>query len=217
MIRARWEQGRLEWRQNRRLRLGALVVGVILGLQLVLALSDRQQVLAEQHRERAKLLARLDEASRESGWPQRAAEAEAALAAVRGTVPEASSAGLAQAELQAWLSGQATSAGLEEPRVRAEATVEVPGHPGLWQVIARLDAVVPPGRLPGFLQALSVVGLPWIQAERLELVAGAQTTLGLIVRGYYRKPAGADPDVNPGADSGAKTGADVQAAVPEVS
>lgn len=192
MIRERWEQGRREWRQSRRLRMGVLVVGVILGLQLVLMLSDRQQVLAEQHRAQAALLARLVEASRESAWPARASQAEAALVAVLGTVPAARSAGLAQAELQAWLTAQATATGLEAPRVRAEATVEVPGHPELWQVIARLDAVVPPGRLPGFLSALSQ-GLPWIQAERLDLVADKQTSLGLIVRGYYRKPAAIRP------------------------
>lgn len=201
MIRARWEQGRREWRQSRRLRLGVLVVGVILGLQLVLVLSDRQQVLAEQHRVQAALLARLVEASRESAWPRRARQAEAALAAVRATVPEARSASLAQAELQAWLSGQAATTGLQGPRVRAEATVEVPGHPELWQVIARLDAVVPPGQLPGFLRALSV-GLPWVQAERLELVAGREMQLGLIVRGYYRKPAPRKPAVRaPGAQA----------------
>lgn len=192
MIRAQWEQGRREWRQHRRLRLGVLVVGMILGLHLVLVLSDRQQVLAEAYRAEAALLARLDEASRESAWPRRAGQAEAALAAVRATVPEARSASLAQAELQAWLSGQAATAGLQGPRVRAEATVDVPGHPELWQVIARLDAVVPPGQLSGFLRTLSV-SLPWIQAERLELVAGRETQLGLIVRGYYRKPVTRKP------------------------
>lgn len=186
-MRVRWEQGAREWRRSRRLRLGVLVVGVILGLHLVLMLSDRQQALSEAYRGEAELLGRLDEARRESSWPQRAGQAEAALATVRGTVPESRSAGLAQAELQAWLTAQATAAGLEAPRVRAEATVDVPDHPELWQVIARLDAVVPPGRLPGFLRALSV-GLPWIQAERLDLVKGNQTQLGLIVRGYYRKP-----------------------------
>lgn len=185
---ARWEQVRQEWRQNRRFRLGLLVVLLVLGLQMVLMLSDRQQVLADDYEREAALLDRLAEASRESAWPERADQAEATLAAARDSVPQVSSAGLAQAELQAWLSGQAASGGLQDARVRAESTLDVPGQAELWQVIARLDAVVPPGRLEGFLRALST-GLPWIQAERLEVTEGRDTRLGLIVRAYYRKPA----------------------------
>lgn len=193
MMRARWEQVRQEWRQNRRLRLGGLVVAVVLGLHAVLVLSDRQQVLAETYQREAGLLARLEEASRESAWPERAGQGEAALAALRATVPEVRSSGLAQAELQAWLSGQAAAGGLMEPRVRTEATLDVPDQPELWQVIARLDAIVPAGRLEGFLRALST-GLPWIQAERLDVTEGRETRLGLIVRAYYRKPAEAEAD-----------------------
>ncbi|MBW8368709.1 MAG: hypothetical protein K0M70_12730 [Arenimonas sp.] len=204
---ARWEQVRQEWRQNRRFRLGLLVVLLVLGLQGVLMLSDRQKVLAEGYEREAALLDRLTEASRESAWPERADQAEAALAAARDTVPQVSSAGLAQAELQAWLSGQAASGGLQDPRVRVESTLDVPGQAELWQVIARLDAVVPPGRLEGFLRALST-GLPWIQAERLEVTEGRDTRLGVIVRAYYRKPAapgaaGAAPAPNAPAADGA--------------
>lgn len=188
MIRPQWEQLRQQWRQSRRLRVGALVIGMFLGIHLVLILSDRQALLAQSHDQQAALLARLDEASRESAWPERATLAQAALAATRESVPEVTSAGLAQAELQAWLTAQAAAAGLSNPQVRAEATLDVPGQAELWQVIARLDATVPAGRLDPFLRSLSA-GLPWIQAERLELTAvPAETRLGLIVRGYYRKP-----------------------------
>lgn len=195
----RGEQIRQEWRQNRRLRIGVLVVVAVIGMHLVLTLSDRQQRLADEYHQRADLLVRLQDASRESAWPERAEQAEQALAAVREGIPRVSSAGLAQAELQAWLSGQAESARLQDIRVRAETTLDVPDHPQLWQVIARLDASVPAGRLEGFLRQLSA-GLPWIQAERLELAEARNdaTRLGLIVRGYYRKPdpaaAGAGTD-----------------------
>ena len=194
MMAQRWQQVRQEWRHNRRLRLGILVVVMVLGLQAVLMLSDRQRALADDYRQEAALLDRLADASRESAWPERADQAEAALLAVRGTVPQVSSAGLAQAELQAWLTGQAASAGLQDPRVRAESTLDVPGQPELWQVIARLDAGVPAGRLEAALRSLAT-GLPWIQAERMEITEGRETRLGLIVRAYYRKPAepGADP------------------------
>ncbi|KFL37064.1 hypothetical protein N788_11095 [Arenimonas donghaensis DSM 18148 = HO3-R19] len=192
-MRARLEQMIAEWRQNRRLRLGALVVLVVLGLHFVFGLADGRDATMAQYARDADLLARLQEAGRESAWPERAVEAEAALAAVEATLPEVASAGLAQAELQAWLAGQAASAGLAEARVRAETTLDVPGHPALWQVVARLDAQVPPGRMSMLLHSLSG-GLPWIQVERVDISQGRQTQVSLVVRAYYRKAAGVDAD-----------------------
>lgn len=185
--REQFERVRQEWRQSRRLRLGALVVLLILGAHVVLTLSDRQQAMAQDYRRDAALLGRLEEASRESAWPERAEQAEAAAEAMRTSIPQAASDGLAQAELQAWLSGQAAIGQLQQARVRAEATLDVPGQPGLWQVVARLEGAVPAGGLDRFLQSLSS-GLPWIQVERLEITEGRETQLSAIVRGYYRKP-----------------------------
>lgn len=185
--REQFERVRQEWRQSRRLRLGALVVLLILGAHVVLTLSDRQQAMAQDYRRDAALLGRLEEASRESAWPERAEQAEAAAEAMRTSIPQAASDGLAQAELQAWLSGQAAIGQLQQARVRAEATLDVPGQPELWQVVARLEGAVPAGGLDRFLQSLSS-GLPWIQVERLEITEGRETQLSAIVRGYYRKP-----------------------------
>lgn len=186
MISAQWGQLRQQWQANRRLRLGVMIVILVVGLHLVMGLGDRNRELAEQYRQDAGLLARLDEASRESAWPDYAAQAEAALAVEREAIPEVTSAGLAQAELQTWLSAQASAASLAEPRVRAETTLEVPGHEDLWQVIARLDGMVPEHGLQGFVRALSQ-GLPWVQVERLEVTEGRGTRVSLIVRGYYRR------------------------------
>ncbi len=193
MMRAQFERMAAEWRQSRRLRLGTLVVMVVLGLHFVLGLADGREAKMDAYRRDADLLARLQEAGKESAWPERAAEAEAALAAVEKTLPEVASAGLAQAELQAWLAGQAASAGLAEARVRAESTLDVPGHPDLWQVVARLDAQIPQGRAPQLLRALSA-GLPWMQVERMDISQGRQTQVSLVVRAYYRKPAAGEGD-----------------------
>lgn len=190
MMRAQWSQALQQWRASRRLRVGVMAVSLIVGLHLVLGLGDRNRALADEYRQQAGLLERLDEASRESAWPEYAAQAEAALAAERDTIPQVSSAGLAQAELQTWLTAQAAAAALSEPRVRAETTLEVPGHEDLWQVIARLDGVAPEHGLQGFVRALSQ-GLPWIQVERLEVAEGRSTRVSLIVRGYYRRAEGA--------------------------
>lgn len=174
-----------EWRQNRRLRIGAMVVLLILGTQVALTLSTRRAGVAAEYARDAELLQRLAQASDEAAWPARADEAEARLAELRGTLPPARSDGLAQAELQAWLSGLASDAMLENALIRVETSLEVPDQPGIWQVIAKLDANVDPARVAAVARALAAA--PWVRTERLEIQSGRQTRLSLVVRGYYRQ------------------------------
>jgi hypothetical protein len=185
----RWQRLVREWQQSRRLRLGALAILTILGVQATLVLADRRHARAGEYQRDAALLARLDEASRESAWPQRATAAEAALADVRNSIPAARSDGLAQAEMQAWLTDLAAFAGLASPTVRVETSLAVPGQEGLWQVLARLDAVVPDGRMPVLVRTLAAA-LPWVRTERLDLQAGRDTRVSLVVRGYFRSDDG---------------------------
>ncbi|TKS52807.1 hypothetical protein E4582_11240 [Luteimonas yindakuii] len=178
-----------EWRANRRLRLAVLVIVLVAGVHLALSASDRRALKIEEYRRDAELVERLRDASAESAWPARAEEAAQRLAEVHESLPQVASTGLAQAEIQAWLAQQAQAAGLGEPRVRVETTLDVPGHPELWQVLARLDATVSPGGLGSFLHAVAG-GLPWIQVERLDISTTAEgQRLVLTARGYYRKPA----------------------------
>jgi hypothetical protein len=198
MSHPRWDRVLQEWRQSRRLRLATMVVGLVLGVHLVLLLSDHQQSVAEDYAGQADMLARLQDASREAAWPDRAAQVEQALAVERDTIPAVRSAGLAQAELQAWLTAQGATAGLQSGRATAETTLEVPGHPGLWQVIARLDAEIPPGGLEPLLVAISG-GLPWVQVQQLDVTEGSPMRLSMIVRGYYRRDdAGSSAGAAPG-------------------
>ena len=74
-MQARVREFALEWRQNRRLRLGALAIVAILGLQLVLWRADARAERVADYRRGAELLARLESASRESAWIERAAVA----------------------------------------------------------------------------------------------------------------------------------------------
>jgi hypothetical protein len=180
-----------EWQQNRRLRLGALVILVILGVHASLVLADRRHARAEEYDRDAALLARLDEASRESAWPQRATAAETALTEVRNSIPAARSDGLAQAEMQAWLTDLAAFAGLASPTVRVETSLAVPGQDGLWQVLARLDAVVPEGRMRVLVRPRAGA-LPGVPTERLDLQAGRDTRVSLVVRGYFRSADGSE-------------------------
>ena len=183
-----------EWRANRRLRLVVLLIVLVAGVQLALVASERRAPAIEEYRRDTELVQRLQEASTESAWPARAEEAELRLVEQQQEIPEVANTGLAQAELQAWLAEKAQGAGLGEAGVRVETTLEVPGHPELWQVLARLDATVPDGRLGPFLQAVAG-GLPWVQAERLEITPLQEgQRLVLTARGYYRRGGGGGAD-----------------------
>lgn len=173
-----------EWRQNRRLRVGAMLVILILCANLALSLSAKRAEASVQFARDADLLERLAQASSEAAWPQRASEAESRLAELRETLPPARSDGLAQAELQAWLTDLASDAMVANALVRVETSLEVPDQPGIWQVIARLDGNIEPARVHALVRALSVA--PWIRTERLEIQSGRQTRVSLVVRGYYR-------------------------------
>jgi hypothetical protein len=185
-----------EWRRSRRLRLGALVVLGILGAQATLAMSDRLHAREEAFHDDAQLLGRLDEASREAGWPARAQAAETALAQARHSIPPARSDGLAQAEMQAWLTDLAVYAGVAGPAVRVETSLPVPGQPGTWQVLARLDGQATPAALPILARALTSA-LPWVRTERLEIGGGDTGRVSLVVRGYYRQGDALDAKAPP--------------------
>lgn len=185
MIRDHLLKARGEWRANRRLRLAALVALAFVVVHGVAALEERRQALARQYGNDLELQERLEGMRGQTDWEARADQAEAALDEMRARVPEVSGAGLAQAELQNWLTELAGTAGLAEPRVRVERTLDVPGYPDMWVVMGRLDGQLPQYGHAAFLRALSE-GLPWIQAERLEIVGGS-SRVALTVRAYYRR------------------------------
>lgn len=199
MIGELWQKARGEWRANRRLRLAGLVALAFVVLHAASSLEDRRQALARQYGNDLELQARLDGMRGQQDWDARAAQAAAALEDMQGRVPEVSGAGLAQAELQNWLTELAAKTALAEPRVRIEQTLDVPGYPDMWQVMGRLEGQIPQYGHAAFLRALSE-GLPWIQAERLEIAEGTPARTTLVVRAYYRRAAeGAAKGTGPGA------------------
>lgn len=188
MIREQWRKVRDEWRANRRLRLAGLVALVFLVLHAVSVLEDRRQNLARQYGNDLELQARLEGMRGQKDWDTRAIQAEAALEDMRNRVPDVSGGGLAQAELQNWLTELGAKTALSEARVRVEQTMDVPGYPDMWQVMGRLDGQIPQYGNAAFLRAVSE-GLPWIQAENLEIGEGTPARMSLVVRAYYRRAA----------------------------
>lgn len=183
-----YANARRQWAASRRLRVACLVIALMVVLHGVFAIADRRAAVEERYRQDAQLLQRLEAARTELEWPERAAEATEALAQMRSSVPAAQSAGLAQAEVQAWLNSQAQSAGLEGMRARAEPVADVPGRAELWQVIARLDAEATPQSLENFARNVAA-GLPWVQVERLEISGQDRLRVVAVVRAYFQRPS----------------------------
>ena len=207
MIRAAWQRARDEWRANRRLRVAGMAALAFLGLHLLLAMGDQRGVLAERYGRDVELQARFAGMQEQKDWPERADQAEAGLQDMRARIPAVTGAGLAQAEMQAWLTELAARTGLVDPKVKVEDTLDVPDYPEMWQVMARLDGQIPQYGQAAFLRALSEA-LPWIQAERLEIADGDQPRTVLEVRGYYRQAVAEEPTAAPELAPDAETGAD---------
>lgn len=190
---------RAEWQHNRRLRIGGLAIVAILGLQAIVHLSDARAQRIEQYERDARLLDRLEEASGEAAWPERAREAATELEKLRATLPVASSEGLAQAELQAWLGDLAVFAGIGNPSVRVEPALAVEGEPALWQVLARLEGDMSDTQTPLMMRTLAAA-LPWYRTERLQVQGGGTPRVSLVIRGYFRKGQGAQASTRRPAD-----------------
>lgn len=186
MITGRFAEISQQWRGNRRLRFAALVVLAILALHALDALRTQRDAVAEQHATDMRLREQLELIGAQPEWVDRAAEAEAELEVLQRQLRAMASPGQAQAEVHSWLSEFAVTAGVDNPVIRLQDVLEVPGYPELMQVLARLD-----GRLPAFGHAAFVrglsLGLPWVQVERLEVGDEASPRIGVVVRSYYRK------------------------------
>lgn len=190
MIARHLAQAKAQWCENERLRWSALLIVIILTSHSALLLSDYNQALEKKFAHESVLLARLRTASADAQWLDRAQEAQKHLQALKESVPLVDSAGLAQAELTALLTEQTRQAGLDQVAVRVEAALEVPDRPELWQVMARVDAVVPDaGALAAYLGRMADA-LPWVQIDRLELGEGNGNVqrMVVVVRAYYRQP-----------------------------
>ena len=192
MIRVYWLRARDEWRASRRLRMAGLIALAFVAFHLASAIGQRREALQVQYVNDLELEARLQGMRGQTGWDERAVQSEATLADMRARMPEVTGAGLAQAEVQNWLTSLAEKNVLTESRVRVEDALDVPGYPDMWQVVARLDAQLPQYGDAAVLRTLSE-GLPWIQAERLEISEGAPAKFALVVRAYYRRATPLEP------------------------
>lgn len=186
-----------QWRDNHRLRMAVLVALVVLALHLLDGLGRHRETAMQAQASDARLGQRLAQLAAQPEWRARAKQAEDELDVLRREMRVVSSNGQAQAEVQAWLTDFAKAQTIAEPTVKVQEVLDVPGHPGLVQVLARLD-----GQLAAFSQrALAkrlAAALPWVQVERLEIGDQEVAKVSMVVRAYYRRAPGAmTPDAPP--------------------
>jgi hypothetical protein len=177
---------RTQWRENRRLRMAVLVALVVLILRLMDGLDLRREALMQSQLSDMKLRQRLEAVIGQPKWRDRAEQASGELEVLRREMRVVSSAGQAQAEIQTWLSEFAKAQALGVPAVKVQEVLEVPNHPELMQVLARLDGTLPAFGQRPLVRALAV-GLPWMQVERLEIGDQSPAKVSLVMRAYYRR------------------------------
>jgi hypothetical protein len=117
-IRPLWQ----ELRSNRRAALGVAAIAVLLAGSGVVALRAATERSEANYRDQAAMLRRIDAIAHEGDWHQRATVSAALRKRLVGTLWQAESEGLAQANLQDWISGVGRAIEMPMLDVRVEST-----------------------------------------------------------------------------------------------
>lgn len=176
-----------QWQQNRRLRYAVLAAILIGGANGLLTLSDATARRMDRQASEMAELSTMETTGRQQIWTARGAAAHAHLQKLRESIPDASSTGVAQADLDNRLRELAAVTQLTEVQIKVETALDVPDHPELLQAVGRLDGMVPEWGHQAFVQELAAE-LPWLQVEKLDIAPGAPARVGVVVRAYYRRP-----------------------------
>lgn len=181
-----WRENlRAQWNANPRLRLGGWVILGIVLLYLLLVLSDARTALQASVADDAERLAKVKSLAGQDMWMDRAAAAAALAAQLEAELPEARTAGLAQAAMQGRLRELVQSYG-NDVTAEVAAAGPVPGQDGWVRVPATITARgLGLERVKQLLQAIE--GQPQLLAvESITLDNRNSVQLSLVVHGYYR-------------------------------
>jgi hypothetical protein len=130
-----------EWKNNPRLRWGALIALAIGFLYLCLLLVDWRRDLHAEYQQRTLELYKMTELAGQEHWLVRAQDAKATERAVQAEIPNAATIGLAQAEVQTFVR-QLINAFGNKLGSEARPSAEVAGQPGVWRIPVTLRGVV---------------------------------------------------------------------------
>ena len=134
-----------ELADNARLRWGIwLALGIALCYCIVVQ-SDRLAAVHDDYAAESERLAKAEVLLSRRDWPDLLEAERETHRKIRATFWEAETEGIAQAKLQAALTGVIEDLALRKPRIRSGVSQPVPDLPGIWRVQTRLNAGYRPG------------------------------------------------------------------------
>ena len=171
---------------NARLRWGVwLVLGILL-FYCILVQSDRVAAIHDEYAAETGQLTKAEALLRRRDWPDLLEAERQTHRALTATFWQAETEGLAQAKLQAALTGMVEGLDLRNLRIRSGVSQPVPDLPGIWRVQTRLDAAYRPGVELQALHAMATYPKKLV-VDRLDLSRrGRQDSrLTLILSAYF--------------------------------
>ena len=175
-----------EFAGNARLRWGVwLMLGIVL-LYCILVQSDRLAAVHDEYVAEAERLTKAESLLERQDWPELLAAERRTHRELTATFWQAETEGLAQAKLQAALTGMIEGLDLREPRIRSGASQPVPDLPGVWRVQTRLNAAYRPGVELQALHAMATHPKKLV-VDRLDLRQRKRqdSRLALILSAYF--------------------------------
>ena len=181
----RMAQMRTEWSNNPRLRYGAGAIIVILVIYLLMVLADWRTALHAEYQQRTLQLYKVQALAGKDEWLMRAENTRALNKALQSEIPNATTIGLAQAEVQTWMRQIMQAFG---PKMSSEthAPSPVAGEPGLWRIPITIRGLVSVAQLQEILRRIE-------SADRLTVVDSMTITMirdtpnvSLTAVAYYR-------------------------------
>ena len=131
---------------NARLRWGVWLILAIALFYCILIQSDRVAAVHDEYVAETDRMMKTEMILRDrQDWPQLLEAERETYRELLAMFWQAETAGLAQAKLQAALTGVIDSLDLRKPRIRSGASQPVPDLPAVWRVQTRLDGGYRPG------------------------------------------------------------------------
>lgn len=144
-----------ELRTNRRSAIGSFVIFGLLALYGLSLLDDAVNTLRTRYAEESHRLNILSMYAQESEWPQRAAASAKLRQSLEARLWKSENDGMARADIQDWMSGQAREAGLQRVQINLDSSKSENLPDKFRKITATLTAQYTESSLLAFLDRIS--------------------------------------------------------------
>lgn len=176
---AKWRDSILRpVRDSAALRCGLWLAAALVVLQMILLCGSWRELRVSEYRVLAADWLKLQEIAGQTQWPERAKQAEDALAKVRERLWQTENASQARADVQGWLHEKVLEAGVSEPRI----TVLAPREPGPGSESMRIEGQVRGILEPhsfGYLLHILEYGARPVRVDYMEIDNGISPSFNL--------------------------------------